>query len=95
MAELKHARGNRAFAEYAVDYFLKMDLKYGAVDFGTGGAAGSFRTNVQRVIRTRGLKIWTFQKGANRYDRYGGTATVYLVSDGLPDNTHDREIPAP
>ena len=83
IAEIKQGSGTRAFAEYALDYFLKMNVKYGAVDFKSGNTAHTFRRFIQRFIKERNLRIYTFQKGANRYSLHGD-ATVYLVREDLP-----------
>lgn len=87
IAELKQARGNKQFAEYALDYFLKMNIKYGAVDFEGGSTAGIFRKWVGRLSLERKLKIWTFQKGAHSWNN-NGKATVYLVRGDLQEKTH-------
>ena len=78
IAELKQARGSKQFAEYAIDYFLKMDVKYGAIDFTSGTSAYAFRKHLHRLIRERNLKIWCFTRGATSYLRYG-KATVFLL----------------
>ena len=86
IAELKQARGTIHFVEYALEYFLKMNVKYGAVDFIGGSSAWKFRKCVARLARKKKLKIWAFTRGANEFRN--GKATVYLVRDDLSEKTH-------
>ena len=87
MAELKQARGNRQFAEYALDYYIKMNVKYGAIDFTSGTSAYQFRKHLHKLVRERNLKIWCFTRGAKSYLKYG-KATVFLVREDLNERTH-------
>lgn len=87
LAELKQARGTKQFAEYALEHFLKMNVKYGAIDFTGGTTAYECRRYMQRLAREKKLKIWTFIRGANLYKRHGA-ATLYIVRDDLEEKTH-------
>ena len=81
MAELKQARGTRDFAEYALDHFLEMNVKYGAIDFNSGHTAHQCKRQLIRLIKKRKLKIWIFLRGTPSYKLHGNT-TLYLVREG-------------
>lgn len=81
MAELRQARDSVGFAAYAVDHFLKMNVKYGAIDFRSGFTAHQCKKRLLRLIRERNLKIWIFRRGATEFRQRN--ATLYLVREDL------------
>lgn len=86
LAELKQARGTKHFAEYALEHFLKMNVKYGAIDFIGGSTAHNCARHIRILVRKKKLKIWTFIRGSSPYVNHG-KATLYLVRD-LKEKTH-------